>query len=154
MIMMAVVLVYNDGLGAVVGINDNLDALVVGTAGATSEVISGYFSGIAVAIGLNASDCSGVDLAKVYALKGGTASEGVLANETDSLREIDLTQIGSTLEGTSCYSATVGMNRVGGVFASCRIAHEDPVLGTLVAYGIEYTVDGFVLVHVGPVNIT
>jgi hypothetical protein len=154
MIMMAVVLVHNDGLGAVVGINDNLDALVVGTAGASCEVISGYFSSIAVAVGLDTPDCSGVFLTKVYALKGGTASKGVFANETDSLREIDLTQIGSTLKGTSGYSATVRMNCIGGVSTSCRIVHKDPVLGTLIAYGIEYTVNGFVLVHVGPVNIT
>ena len=43
MIISADVLVYNDGLGAVVGVDDDLYALVVGIAGTTSEIIARHF---------------------------------------------------------------------------------------------------------------
>jgi hypothetical protein len=45
---------------------------------------------------------------------------------------------------------------IGIVTTACGIADEDPVLSTLVAYGIEHAVDGFILglAHIDAIDIT
>jgi hypothetical protein len=46
------------------------------------------------------------------------------------------------------------MNSIRGIATTCWIADKNPILGTLIAYGIEYTIDSFVLIHVGAVDVT
>jgi hypothetical protein len=65
-----------------------------------------------------------------------------------------MAEISCTFEGSTRYSAAIRVNIIGRVPTTGRIAYQDPILGALIADSIENTVDGFVLVHVGSVDVT
>ena len=97
MIISADVLVYNDGLGGEVGVDDDLYALVVGIAGTTSEIIARHFLGIAALVGFNATGGS-AGVTEINALKSDATRKGIIADITDRLWQIDGTEIGGSLE--------------------------------------------------------
>lgn len=149
-------LVGDDGLGGEVGEDDDLDAFVDGTAGTAGEVVASHLDnvgrGVGV-VGVDVSNCRGAAFCIVDSLQGGAAGKSVIADVADGLWENDLAQIGGTLESASCYAATVGVDGVGDVATAGGIAHQDPVLGAFVANGIEYAVDGLVLVDVVAIDV-
>ena len=105
--------VFNDSAGGIVGVDDDLHPLVGGGARTTCQIVAGHLFGVIAMTGLSTPHSCGFTLfAKVYALKGCTSSEGIVANVTDGGRDVDLLEVGCTLKGTTGDAATVGMDGV------------------------------------------
>ena len=84
-------LIGDDGAGGEVGIDDNLDATGGGGAGTALQVVAGYFGGISImGAGLGTPHIGVAHLVVVDGTERGAVIEGVVANETDSLGDVDL----------------------------------------------------------------
>ena len=133
-----------------------VSAFFVWRTGAAREIVAGHLLYIIIvtSICFNPPDGRWCTLPIVDALEGGATCKGIFTDKTDCFRQIDFAEIGCSLEGSAGYTTAVLVDGISGVPAACRIAHENLVLGSLIANGIEYTIDSFVLVHVGPIDVT
>ena len=106
-------LVFDNSTGGVVGVDDNLHPFFIWRTRSSREVVTGYLFGIIAMTSVCTYDTRGrAFLAEVDTLKGGTTSEGIVANVADGGRDVDLLEVGCTLEGTTGDAATVGMDGV------------------------------------------